>query len=380
LLTDEAFADDLDIIGASRDIAENSFRCLVSTCHDFGMTVSIKKTKVMAVGVGISPEERGPVDMGEAGQVEAVSEFCYLGSIIEATGGCRKDVRRRLDKAGAAFGAIRSIVVDRRIPLMVRRSIFLACVRGVLLFGCEAWALHARDEHALDTFEMRCIRAMMHVSSVEQYHRSITNQQLRDSFGLPQSAADVARRRRLQWLGHVLRMGEHRLPRLTLLSRPEKARPRGGTKLRWKDRVKKDLCLLSGPDIATDEALHKRTADRAAWRQTLHRSADKWAADRRRSTAVFGPFRSGMRLSVKVPHSAGGHGWYTGTVGKDLGATVWVHWDNGDDAEQLALDQHEWRRPAAPKRLATRAAARPLPPPRPTSGARRRRSLSTSSI
>ena len=50
--------------------------------------------------------------------------------------------------------------------------------------------------------------------------------------------------RRMQWLGHLARMDNSRMPKRILFGRLRKPRPSHGVKLRWKDRVKKDMSSM----------------------------------------------------------------------------------------------------------------------------------------
>ena len=43
----------------------------------------------------------------DCGEVECVTEFKYLGSIVEAKGGIAQEVGERIAKASKAFGALR---------------------------------------------------------------------------------------------------------------------------------------------------------------------------------------------------------------------------------------------------------------------------------
>ena len=48
-------------------------------------------------------------------------------------------------------------------------------------------------------------------------------------------------RRRLQWLGHIARMDDHRLPKAVLFSWLHTPRPAHGPRRRWRDVVRDDL-------------------------------------------------------------------------------------------------------------------------------------------
>ena len=74
------------------------------------------------------------------GDIEAVDEFPYLGSLITSSGRMDMDIDRRIAQASKAFGALRKAVfLDRNLSLSTKRRIYTACVLSVLLYGAECW-------------------------------------------------------------------------------------------------------------------------------------------------------------------------------------------------------------------------------------------------
>ena len=76
----------------------------------------------------------------EGGEICAVEEFPYLGSLIAESGRIDADVERRVSQASRAFGALRKAVfLDKDLTLATKRKIYRACVLSVLLYGAELW-------------------------------------------------------------------------------------------------------------------------------------------------------------------------------------------------------------------------------------------------
>jgi len=87
------------------------------------------------------------------------------------------------------------------------------------------------------------------------------------------SLQQMLRARRLQWLGHVLRMAPERLARRALLSWPAHGRRRVGRPAqRWcEDCVKADLAGEGLPMLrAGAGGLDELCADRREWRKMVH--------------------------------------------------------------------------------------------------------------
>ncbi len=109
------------------------------TIRDFGLTVSIPKTKHMVTGRLVEEEDLAPIVL-EGGEVEAVEEFLYLGSLVESSGRMDADVNRRVAQASTAFGALRKAVfLDKDLKLATKKRVYSACVLSVLLHGVECW-------------------------------------------------------------------------------------------------------------------------------------------------------------------------------------------------------------------------------------------------
>ena len=71
--------------------------------------------------------------------------------------------------------------------------------------------------------------------------------------------------RRLEWLGHLAWVPDHRIPKIGLFSWLPQPRPQGGTKLRWRDVIRKDLKAIS---VSEEKWYDEAAASRPTWRAT----------------------------------------------------------------------------------------------------------------
>ena len=166
----------------------------------------------MVTGRLVEESDRDGVAL-DGGEVNVVCEFPYLGSLIADSGRMDVDVDRRVAQASKAFGALRkSVFMDKNLSLATKRTVYNACVLSVLLYGSECWVPLRMHERRINSFHHRCIRIVLGISNHQQWVQRINMAEVRRRWGDEELAVEKVRKRRLEWLGHVVRMPDHRLP------------------------------------------------------------------------------------------------------------------------------------------------------------------------
>lgn len=218
------FADDIALLAESTIVMQNMVDGLSQVAQTVGLQISTEKTKLICCCCSPPPQ----VAL-HGHPLEIVKSFKYLGSEFDGSGASDSDIKSRIAKAQYAFNQLYNILWKRRdISVQTKSRVYDATVRSVLLYGCEAWQLKESDIHALSIFEHKCWRRCLNI----RYSDRIPNAEVRRRFIHERSLKSVINERRLRWLGHVLRMEDHRLPRLALFAEPERhwKRPRGGVR------------------------------------------------------------------------------------------------------------------------------------------------------
>ena len=147
----------------------------------------------------------------------AVPTFRYLGCNITNDGRCCADVKARIAQAAKVFGTLkRPIFLNCTLNLNYKRSVFNACVLSTLLYGAECWIILQADLYALTSFFHRCVRSILGARKKDVWQDRISNAVLLDRWGDSQSMEHRIHRCRLEWLGHMARMEDDRIPKALL--------------------------------------------------------------------------------------------------------------------------------------------------------------------
>ena len=94
----------------------------------------------------------------EGGVIGVVTQFCYLGDVLDSEGGAERAVRARVAAACGKCREISGPLLNKGIPLARRGMVVDACIRSVLLYGGETWALTKRLESVLVGCDRRMLR------------------------------------------------------------------------------------------------------------------------------------------------------------------------------------------------------------------------------
>ena len=248
-----------------KGVGSNSIMCTSCNawCHKRCSGISGKLQKVTGFrcqtcvfGKRARVEMMQEVALGTEGKLECVDKFRYLGDMIEAGGGVGEASRARVRSAWAKFKELAPILTSRGASLKVKGKVYKACVQRVLVYGSETWAMKMEDTHRLERAERMMVRWMCGVNLKDR----ISSEELNKRLGV-ERVADVVRRGRLRWFGHLERKDSHDWISSCRNIIIDGKRDRGRSKKTWDECVKQDLRCLN---------LKKEWAhDKSKWRSVI---------------------------------------------------------------------------------------------------------------
>ena len=116
------FADDAAAVGTSRRSVKAAATALERLISSWGQSLNIPKTMLLVAGTPHS-EDLQPLQLA-GGSVDCVTDFQYLGSVVETKGGVGKDICERIAKASHAFGMLKEPVFrDRNLSVTTKRLV-----------------------------------------------------------------------------------------------------------------------------------------------------------------------------------------------------------------------------------------------------------------
>ena len=89
-------------------------------------------------------------------------------------------------------------------------------------------------------------------------------------------ADEKVRKKCLEWLGHLARKPDHRLPKSMLFSWLPKSCPRGGPRKRGRDVVRRDLKEIG---VEKDEWFEEARRSRAEWRVMYRLGMERYSEE-----------------------------------------------------------------------------------------------------
>ena len=125
------------------------------------------------------------------------------------------------------MGALRFYWKSQKVDLHSKYLIYQAIPINLLLWGCESWALTKVLISKLEVFHNRCIRSILEIKWDEVRELKITNVQIRKKFYNIDSVENQVSKRRLHFLGKVIRMPCKKIPARLISAFMKNIRPQG---------------------------------------------------------------------------------------------------------------------------------------------------------
>ena len=165
-LTDEArrepqwmmlFADDIVICEETREEVEQRLESWKYALERRGMKVSRSKTEYLCINGGNDDET---VKM-ENTKVPRVKKFKYLGSTMQESGGCEREVKKRVQEGWNECRRVSGVICDKRLPARVKGKMYSSVVRPAMVYGLETVAVTKKQMEKMEVAEMKMLRFTM---------------------------------------------------------------------------------------------------------------------------------------------------------------------------------------------------------------------------
>ena len=130
--------------------------------------------------------------------LDVESNFCYLGDMLCAGGGCKLAIVTRCSTAWRKFKRLLPILTSKHVSLRTHWKVFNACVRSALSHSSETWAPTAPDLQWLRGNDRSMVRWICGVRDDDE----VSADTLYAIIGVQEVTA-APRTRRLRWFGHV---------------------------------------------------------------------------------------------------------------------------------------------------------------------------------
>ena len=254
-LEDLDFADDLALLAHTHQQMQDKSSKLETTAALLGLKINASKTKLMR----INTKNNSPINMDQ-NQLEEVTTFTYLGSIIAVDGGTEEDVSARIGKARTTFNMLHKIWKAKNISLKTKLQIFNSNVKSTLLYSSETWKITTNILNKIQTFFNRCLRRLLGI----YWPNTITNANLWDLTKQDKIEIQI-RRRKWNWIGHTLRRHNKSITKHALTWNPQGKRKRGRPRATWRRTTEQEM----NAQRLSWQQLERRAQDRRGWRSFI---------------------------------------------------------------------------------------------------------------
>ena len=137
------------------------------------MKVSRSKTEYLCIN-GRNDDET--VKMEDT-KVPRVKEFKYLGSTVQESSGCEREVKKRVQAGWNGWRRVSGVICDKRLPAKVKGKVYSSVVIPAMVYGLETVAVTKKQVEEMEVAEIKILRFAMGVTKKDK----IRNEHIRST-------------------------------------------------------------------------------------------------------------------------------------------------------------------------------------------------------
>lgn len=235
------YADDTVLIASS----EGDLQMLLDRVHECsleaGLSMNVSKTKFLVV----SRNHLNPRITVAGADIERVQKYKYLGAWVNEEWDSEQEIRTRIGIAQTTLKRMGKVLCSRQLSIKLRVRLLQCYVWPVVLYGSEAWTLKANTQKFLEAFEMWCYRRMLRIS----WTQKVSNERVLQRVGKSRDLLLTIKKRKVAYLGHVLRHEKYDLLQLIMMGKIAGRRRVGRRKKSWLRNIREWTKIANVEDL-----------------------------------------------------------------------------------------------------------------------------------
>ena len=245
------FADDIVICEETREEVEQRLESWKYALERKRMKVSRSKIEYLCINGG---NDDKTVKMEDT-KVSRVKEFKYLGSTVQESGSCEREVKR-VQAGWNRWRRVSGVICNRRLPARVKGKVYSSVVRPAMVYGLETVAVTKKQVKEMEVAEMKMLRFAMGVMRKDM----IRNEHIRSTVKVEWLGMKM-REGRPRWYGHVMRKDQEYVGRKMMEMELPGKRRRGRAKRKFLDVMKENRGEVGAKEMDFE--------DRKMWRMMI---------------------------------------------------------------------------------------------------------------
>ena len=133
-------------------------------------------------------------------KVPRVKQFKYLGSTVQESGDCKREVKKRVQVGWNGWRRVSGVICDKRLTDRVKGKVYSSVGRLAMVYGLKTVAVTKKQVEEMEVAEMKMLRFAMGVTRKDK----IKNEHIRSTVKVERLGMKM-REGRLRWYGHVMR-------------------------------------------------------------------------------------------------------------------------------------------------------------------------------
>ena len=137
------------------------------------MKVNRSKNKYLCINGGNNDKT---IKMDDK-KVPRVKEFKYLGSTVQESGGCEREVKKRVQTEWNGWRKVSGVICDRRLPDRVKEKVYSSVMKPEMVYGLETVTVTKKQVKEMEVTKIKMLRFAMGVTRKDK----IRNEYIRDT-------------------------------------------------------------------------------------------------------------------------------------------------------------------------------------------------------